>query len=114
MAIARCDLHFTDDSYLRLTPIEFQAVQDRHAQANEREEILFGIIASAVANFSYWPPKKPLSPNDFGLGPKRKKKIKVTDPRSNAEQIFDNCNAWRAFGKVAPLPLIKPEVLNAE
>lgn len=43
---------------------------ERHSEHLQFQKSLFGIVAAAVANFSYSRPKEPLEPADF-VGGKR-------------------------------------------
>jgi hypothetical protein len=92
-------------------PRQLHAINARRERAHEREEILTGILASAVANFSHVHGKRLWEPSDFGLGPKRKAvKAAAVSDEGNADQ-------WRLyFGGVHALKLNppKPEKANAE
>ncbi len=68
-AIARYDLELTDEEWLEMTPRQLQALRSRHLHAQQREELLMGIVASTTANFSFCRPERPLTPEQFMLHP---------------------------------------------
>jgi hypothetical protein len=63
--MAQVDLHLSEDEFWGLTPRQFTALLARQHQQDEHCELLTGVIASAVANWSMGAPKKPLSPTHF-------------------------------------------------
>jgi hypothetical protein len=52
-----------------MTPRMLYALRKRHLQRLQREELLNGIVAAAVANFGFCRPEKPLDPQVFMLHP---------------------------------------------
>jgi hypothetical protein len=48
-----------------LTPRQLELLNERHREQNEHQELLAGIVASTMANFSMGGVKKPLTPADF-------------------------------------------------
>ena len=64
-AIARYDLNLTDEQWLDMTPRMFRALQEARIKQFQREEMLVGIVAATIENFSMAAPKKPASPADF-------------------------------------------------
>jgi hypothetical protein len=79
------------------------AHNERLEYSEYREELMTGIIASTMANWSMHPPKKALSPSDFM--PSRESAEKpVRARRTNTKQVVSDIRAWvdqmRAAGKV--------------
>lgn len=66
-AYARVELGLTDEEWLAMTPRQFAALQQARIVQMQREELLIGIVASTVQNFSMGASKKPASPQDFML-----------------------------------------------
>ncbi len=84
-----------------MTLRQLHAINDRHVQALECEEWLYGVIASTVANFSQAYLKRPLAPNDFGLGPKLKStaldsSLSDADQTERLREVF-SCMAGKKF-----------------
>jgi hypothetical protein len=75
--------------FWRLSPIKFDAIYRRHAQAREHLELLAGIVASVMANFSMGAPKKALRPSDFGLGPKPKTARASASSLTDADRVHE-------------------------
>ena len=77
----------TDEEFYRLTPRQFHLLVDQHRERVEHQELLTGIIASTVANWSMGAPKQPLSPSDFMLSRKRDpvKKERLNRKRVSAQ-----------------------------
>lgn len=75
-AIARYDLHLTDEEFYSLTPRQFDALLKRHELAEQKREYLAAQTTAAIINFSMRAPDKPVSPRDFmlSLPPERKQK----------------------------------------
>jgi hypothetical protein len=78
-----------------LTPGELDAFYRRYVQAREREDLLVGILASAVVNFSFCAPKRQVGPEDFGLG----LRSKPARPRTRMITLSDAelADQWRGF-----------------
>ena len=60
-ANARFHLGLSDEGFLDLQPRQYFLLMEKHNEQTRHNELLAGIIASTVANFSPYPPKKPLS-----------------------------------------------------
>ncbi len=69
-------------------------MQELRTQAQEREELLVGILACEIINWSSGAPKKPFRPSDLGLGPKLKQKV-FTPVEATPESIHEQHIAWR-------------------
>lgn len=52
-----------------MTPRMFFELRKRQVGQWQREELLFGIVASTTANFSFSPPKRALTPESFMMHP---------------------------------------------
>jgi hypothetical protein len=61
-----------------MTPRQFHALRKRCVEQWQREELLFGTIAASVANFSFSPPKTPLTPESFMMHPIKRKEAGPT------------------------------------
>ena len=83
-SFARYDLHLCESEFWQLTYREYDYLVRRHRRAEERQQMLTGILASITANFSMCPPKQPLKPSDF-LPTKRHKPD--NNPALVAEQL---------------------------
>lgn len=70
-AIARFALGLSDDEWLDMTPRQLAALQDQRIHQLQREELLTGILASAITNSGMVRPKKAVRPEDFMLHPFR-------------------------------------------
>lgn len=55
----------TAEEFFRLTPRQFHLLIDQNRERTEHQELLTGIIASAVANWSMCAPKRALAPAHF-------------------------------------------------
>jgi hypothetical protein len=88
------------------------ALHERHAQARQWAQWPFGILASTVANYSMYAPKKALEPADFGLGPRAKRTSGCAVSVEGA--AHDMCNAFRLANGKPLLPAIKPEAPDVE
>lgn len=66
-AIAREEHRLSSEEWLDMTPRQFKALQDVKLERWQREELLVGILASTVENFSMCAPKKPVTPEAFML-----------------------------------------------
>jgi hypothetical protein len=103
--VALVDLRIPLAEFWGLTPLELDAFHRRYAQAREEDQLLFGILASSIVNFSFYAPKKPVKPSDFGLGPRPQK----ARSQSSALSEQDIAEQWRLFfrrmgAKPAPQP----------
>jgi hypothetical protein len=63
--VGRVVLHLTDDEFFSLTPRQYHLLLDQHQRITEHDELLTGIIASTVANFSMARLEKPTNAADF-------------------------------------------------
>jgi hypothetical protein len=68
-AIARMDLGLAEDEWLGMTPRQVQALQEARLTGLQREEWLFGMVATEVANGSFYRRDKPVRPETFMLHP---------------------------------------------
>lgn len=50
-----------------MTPRQVAALRIRHLYKMQREELMFGIVASTSANFGFCPPVPPRTPESFML-----------------------------------------------
>jgi len=55
----------SEAEFWRLTPRQLGALTKRHRQAQERQDLLVGLLASVVCNFSYYAPQEPKAAVDF-------------------------------------------------
>jgi len=83
---------------------QLDALHRRHAQACELTFWPFGVVASAVANFSMYPPRKPLQPVDFGLGPKPRSLPASSSAAAVEQQESLLRAAFRALRGAVPAP----------
>lgn len=58
-------LGLTAEEFYALTPRQYHLLVATHRKRFEHYELLAGIIASAVANWSFHAPKESLKPRDF-------------------------------------------------
>jgi hypothetical protein len=58
-------LGLTDAEFFDLTPRAFQLLQIRHKEITVHQELLNGVLASVVANFSMGRPDPPRIPSDY-------------------------------------------------
>lgn len=64
-AIARMELGLSDEEWIEMTPRQLHALSQARESEMQREELLVGILASTVANFSDRAPRRPLAPAAF-------------------------------------------------
>lgn len=64
-SFARYHLHLSDKEFYALTPRQFHALKARRTEEVEHRELLAGIVASNVVNFSMGGVKNPTKPKDF-------------------------------------------------
>lgn len=64
-AAARQELGLSDDEWLDMTPRQVQALRDVRFERDQREELLVGIVAAAVANFGFRSPGCAMRPESF-------------------------------------------------
>jgi hypothetical protein len=79
---ARFNLRLTDEEFYSLTPRQFDALLKRHREKIEHTELLAGVIASAIANFSLGGLKEPAKPADF-MPSRWETKAKATNPKKD-------------------------------
>ena len=65
------DLGISEDRFWKLSLRQLGELTDRFDRRMEREGTLFGILASATANWSFSAPQEPRQPADFVPGLKR-------------------------------------------
>jgi hypothetical protein len=85
----------SDDEFGRLTPRQLFLIVDQRREQTEHQELMFGIVASAIVNWSMRGPKKSVSPSDFM--PSRAGRQKETEdrpPRINRKAIADKVRAF--------------------
>ena len=70
-----------------MSPFEFWVIWHRHEQQIERNQLLFGLVASQVINFSHNPPKEQIQPMEFF---KKKRKAKGIDGAAFAAALDRN------------------------
>jgi hypothetical protein len=66
-AAARYDLKLSDDEWLDMTPRQVAALENARIEQMQREELLIGVLAATFENFSFYAPKKSVSPETFML-----------------------------------------------
>jgi hypothetical protein len=64
-AIAVYDLGLTADEFYDLTPRQFSLLVDAHRKHLAHREMLHAYTTSAVINFAFSAPEKPVQPADF-------------------------------------------------
>ena len=64
-ALARYDLQLSDEEFGELSPRQFHWLLKRKERETEHRELLNGIVAAAVVNFSFSAPDKQAEPKDF-------------------------------------------------
>ena len=72
-SIAREHLGLGSSEWLDMTPRMVQELGRRRLEALQDLEMIGAVIASTTANFSYAPPKRPVSPEKFMVHPFRQK-----------------------------------------
>jgi hypothetical protein len=94
--MARVVLHLTDNEFYRLTPRQLRALRHQYEQSLTHSELLTGIIASTVANYSFHPPKKPHVPSEFmpsqqadKPAPKRTRKLSAKQMAARVRALFN-------------------------
>lgn len=97
-----------------MTLNQLGALHELHAQAREHYDLLAGMLASVVVNFSTYAPKKPTKPTDFVAIRAAKRAVYSVQAEPTQASVFEDCNRWRALGRIAPLYCVRPEILNAE
>ncbi len=78
-ATGRGGLGLTSEEWLDMTPRQVAELREIHLQNMQREELMVGIIASTVANFSTHPPKRPLSAKAFMLHELAEPEVSIGD-----------------------------------
>lgn len=86
-AMAREELRLSDGEWLDMTPRQFRALQKVRLERLQREELLVGIIASTVENFSMCAPRKAVTPESFMLHKFPPKQNPDVPDLNNAERI---------------------------
>jgi hypothetical protein len=100
-------LGLSDDEFFDLTPRQFQLLQNRHKEITVHEELLYGILATTIANFSMGRPDPPRIPSDFMPSEWQQKKHepkKRRNKKKEAQNFTDSARrlvgALTAQGKV--------------
>lgn len=88
-------LRLSDEEFYSLTPRQYHLLLDRKLEEVKHSEWLTGVVASAVANWSFGGPKEPLQPKDFPLALLREDVSKPT--RINRKKVAEQIRA--AFQK---------------
>lgn len=82
-----------------MTPAMLDMIAKRKVAAQSREDFLFGILNSTVANYSFCAPEKPRQPEDFMLRPPKRIVAPAITPQQQAEHVRGKLVAM--FGKPA-------------
>ena len=90
--MARVSLGLSDKAFYALTPRQFHLLVDQHRERVEHQELLTGILASTIANWSMGAPKEPLAPSVFM--PCRARARRERKPRLNRKQIAVDVRAF--------------------
>jgi hypothetical protein len=100
-------LGLTDAEFYDLTPRQFQLLQSRHKEVTTHQELLVGILATTVANFSMGRPDPPRIPSDFmpsEWSQKKHEPKKRRNKKKEAQNFTDSARrlvaALHAQGKV--------------
>ncbi len=68
-----------------MSPRQLGHLTSRFERRQQREELLIGLLASATANYSMYPPEPPVSAADFVFsGPKLSISSEMTDEQLDA------------------------------
>jgi hypothetical protein len=94
---ARYNLKLTDKQFYSLTPRQFDALLKRHREQIEHAELLVGIIASVVVNFSLGAPKTGTEPADYMPSQWRKKVQQPRKERMTKKKRQRVANSLRAY-----------------
>lgn len=71
-----------------MTPAMLERIAKRKMVEQHREDLLFGILNSTVANYSFCAPEKPRQPEDFMLRPMKRSMIEPIDTaKQTAEHV---------------------------
>jgi hypothetical protein len=106
-------LGLSETEFWRTTLGQLHALHRQRAQARERQELVAGVLASVVANFSMVAPKKPLKPSDFGLGPWRGSSRRKPAGET-VDDVFASRNVWRTLCGKPPVKQTSKEKPDAE
>lgn len=98
----RIHLGLDPDQFFALIPRQFHLLVDQHDIRVRHDELLTGILASAIVNWSMRAPKEPSVPADFmpsrrGAGRLKKKSSR----RSNGQRVSDDIRSWLDQMRVA-------------
>jgi hypothetical protein len=94
------DLKLTEAQFMAMTPRQLIWLRERHKQYLEREELLYAIQTSTLANHSFAQPKEAYKPSDFMPTLLAKKKAKE-DSNWSREGLVKNLIALKSnFPKV--------------
>jgi hypothetical protein len=63
--LARYTFGLSESDFWWITFGQLKAMQELRTQAQEREELLVGILACEIINWSFGAPKKPVRPSDL-------------------------------------------------
>jgi hypothetical protein len=87
---AQIELGLSAAEFWQLTPRQFAALLARKREQLEYHELLMGVLAATIANYSFGAPKKPRIPADFmpsQLGKRREEKPKRVSRAKVADQV---------------------------
>lgn len=84
-AVAREEHGLSSEEWLDMTPRMFEALRKLRLEEIQRQELMMGVVASTMANFSMAAPKKPIEPKAFMLHPVR---IKIPDAPVDGDWIM--------------------------
>jgi len=85
-----------------MTPRQFHLLIDQHRERVEHQELLAGIIASSVVNYSMGAPKRPTCPADFMPSRGGKSRTASASIRINRKQVAEDIRAWVSRMKAQP------------
>jgi hypothetical protein len=81
------DFGLSSDEFLVMTPAMFDKLAERKLLAHRREDILFGILNTTVANYSFCSPDPLKKPTDFMLHPPASHTPQPVTPQQQAEHV---------------------------
>lgn len=70
-----------------MTPAMLDRIAKRKMTAQSREDLLFGILNSTIANYSLGAPEEPKQPSDFMLRKPKRAEEKIVTPQDRAEHV---------------------------
>lgn len=91
---ARYHLRLSNREFFRLTPRQLHLLMERHHERATHNELLAGIVAATIANHSFAPPKRALSPGDFMPSEWARKAERKRKPKLDRKHIAENVRAF--------------------